>query len=183
MPFVLTYPEIDPIAVSLGPLSIKWYGLAYMAGLILREEYFHFWGHPETDHYQNTKRMIDNVAFSWIGPVFFVTLGTHLVLDWEIFVAVIPQTAAMFVGLFVMQLASAFLAARYIGRFTFEEAMLVGFGMLGRAELAFVIMDIAFVEMSILTTEAFYTLMFAAFWLNVSVPVTIAWWKRRYAAG
>lgn len=31
----LSYPAIDPVAIHLGPLSIKWYGLAYMFGLIL----------------------------------------------------------------------------------------------------------------------------------------------------
>jgi phosphatidylglycerol:prolipoprotein diacylglycerol transferase len=31
----ITYPAIDPVAVRLGPLAIKWYGLAYMAGLLL----------------------------------------------------------------------------------------------------------------------------------------------------
>jgi phosphatidylglycerol---prolipoprotein diacylglyceryl transferase len=31
----LTFPNIDPVAFNLGPLSIKWYGLAYMSGLIL----------------------------------------------------------------------------------------------------------------------------------------------------
>ena len=40
--------------------------------------------------------------------------------------------------------------------------------MLGRAELAFVVMDIAYVQNPILSTEAFYTLMFTAFWLNVA---------------
>ena len=58
---------------------------------------------------------------------------------------------------------------------------MIGFGMLGRAELAFVVMDIGYVQNNILTDEAFYTLMFAAFWLNVAVPVTIAWWKPYYA--
>ena len=29
------YPNIDPVAISIGPLSVKWYGLAYMAGLLL----------------------------------------------------------------------------------------------------------------------------------------------------
>jgi len=153
---------------------------AYMAGLILREEYFHFLGHPEVDHYQNTKRIIDNVAFSWIGPVFFVTLGTKLVFDWEIFVSVIPETIAMFVGLFVMQIVSAFCAARFIGRFTFEEAMLIGFGMLGRAELAFVVMDIAYVQNSVFTTEVFYVLMAVAFWLNLAVPLSIRFWRPYY---
>jgi phosphatidylglycerol:prolipoprotein diacylglycerol transferase len=34
-PFVLPYPAIDPVAFHVGPLSIKWYGLAYVAGLLL----------------------------------------------------------------------------------------------------------------------------------------------------
>ena len=31
----IPFPEIDPVALWLGPLSVKWYGLAYMAGLLL----------------------------------------------------------------------------------------------------------------------------------------------------
>ena len=31
----IAYPAIDPVALRLGPLAIKWYGLAYMAGLLL----------------------------------------------------------------------------------------------------------------------------------------------------
>jgi len=57
----------------------------------------------------------------------------------------------------------------------------VGLEILGRAELAFVVMDIGYVEHRILSTETFYTLMFIAFWLNVSVPLSISRWKRRYA--
>ncbi|QKX16203.1 prolipoprotein diacylglyceryl transferase [Microbulbifer sp. YPW1] len=29
---MLTYPEIDPVAVAIGPLKIHWYGLMYLAG-------------------------------------------------------------------------------------------------------------------------------------------------------
>lgn len=35
----LTFPNIDPVALHIGPLSIKWYGLAYMAGLLLGYAY------------------------------------------------------------------------------------------------------------------------------------------------
>lgn len=35
----LTFPGIDPVAIHIGPLSIKWYGLAYMAGLLLGYAY------------------------------------------------------------------------------------------------------------------------------------------------
>jgi phosphatidylglycerol---prolipoprotein diacylglyceryl transferase len=31
----IPFPDIDPVALQLGPLAIKWYGLAYMAGLLL----------------------------------------------------------------------------------------------------------------------------------------------------
>ncbi|MCU7806377.1 MAG: cation:proton antiporter [Candidatus Thiodiazotropha sp. (ex Semelilucina semeliformis)] len=149
----------------------------YMAGLILKEGYFL---HQEKFD-DRTKRIIDDVAFSWIGPVFFVVLGTRLIIDVEIFVSVLPQTFVLFFGLFFAQIISASLAARYTGKYSREDSMMIGFGMLGRAELAFVVMDIAYVQNSILSTEAFYTLMFTAFWLNVAVPLTIRWWKPYYS--
>ena len=31
---MLTYPTIDPIALQLGPLSIHWYGLTYLVGIL-----------------------------------------------------------------------------------------------------------------------------------------------------
>lgn len=30
---MLTYPQIDPVAISLGPLQIHWYGLMYLIGI------------------------------------------------------------------------------------------------------------------------------------------------------
>ena len=35
LPAVIAYPEIKPVAFSLGPLPIRWYALAYIAGLLL----------------------------------------------------------------------------------------------------------------------------------------------------
>jgi len=153
---------------------------AYMAGLILREEYFH--RDVDYDSYRETRTILDNMAFTWIGPIFFVQLGTHLVFEWDVVVSVVPHTFAMTVGLLAGQVLSAALAARFTSALGWSDSWLVGVGMLGRAELAFVVMDIAYVEYQILSTEAFYTLMFTAFWLNVSVPLGIGWWKRRYGA-
>jgi len=153
---------------------------AYMAGLILREEYFLLDPKHARGSYNYTKVIVDNAAFSWIGPVFFIVLGTKIVFDWEIFISIIPESLTLLVGIFFAQIISAGLAARYTGRFTFHESMMIGFGMLGRAELAFVVMDIAYVQNDILSTEAFYVLMFTAFWLNVAVPVTLTAWKPYY---
>ena len=32
--FLLTFPIVDPVAVQFGPLAIRWYGLAYVAGFV-----------------------------------------------------------------------------------------------------------------------------------------------------
>ncbi|MGE0753760.1 MAG: prolipoprotein diacylglyceryl transferase [Alphaproteobacteria bacterium] len=32
---MLTFPSIDPVALSLGPLAIRWYSLAYIGGILL----------------------------------------------------------------------------------------------------------------------------------------------------
>jgi phosphatidylglycerol:prolipoprotein diacylglycerol transferase len=31
----IAFPGIDPVAIALGPVQIRWYGLAYLAGLVL----------------------------------------------------------------------------------------------------------------------------------------------------
>ena len=33
--FALAFPAIDPVAVEIGPLAIRWYALAYVLGLLL----------------------------------------------------------------------------------------------------------------------------------------------------
>jgi Kef-type K+ transport system membrane component KefB len=150
---------------------------AYMAGLILREEYFE--RSADSDSYEETLRTLDSAAYSWVGPVFFVQLGTQLVFDWDLIVSVLPQTIALVVGLFVVQVSSAALAARYTSDMDWASSALIGFGMLGRAELAFVVMDIAYTQNGIIHAEAFYTLMLTAFWLNISVPLAIRFWKAK----
>ena len=34
MLFALPFPAIDPVAVAIGPITIKWYALAYIVGLL-----------------------------------------------------------------------------------------------------------------------------------------------------
>ena len=150
---------------------------AYMAGLVLKEEYFQLAGNQETNHFEKTKTAIDDIAFSWIGPIFFIDLGTKIVFEWDMLTSLLPEIAVFSIGLFVVQILSAGLAARYTGNFNLRESVMIGLGMLGRAELAFVVLDIAYVQHSILSKEMFFTLMATAFWLNVSVPLTIALWK------
>ena len=163
---------------------------AYMAGLIVKEEYFQIAGEGrivrKTPHtksvYAETKRIIDKAAFSWVGPVFFVDLGAKIIFDFSLLTTVLPYAIVLFLGLMIVQVGSAGLAARFTGGMTWHQSLMIGFGMLGRAELAFVVIDIAYVQNRILPVEAFITLMITAFWLNVAVPLTIRWWRPYYSA-
>lgn len=151
---------------------------AYMAGLIIKEEYFHLGDRTGQETvYQDTRKVIDDVAFSWIGPIFFVTLGAELVFDADILLSVLDETLILLGSVAVFQVLSAALAARCTGGFNWQDSVMIGFGMLGRAELAFVVMTIAYTQYGIFTDEVFYTLMLTIFWLNVAVPVSIRFWR------
>lgn len=39
IPAAISYPAIDPILIELGPFAIRWYALAYIAGLLLGWRY------------------------------------------------------------------------------------------------------------------------------------------------
>lgn len=172
------------IAVLMGILSHH-FGFhpavgAYMAGLVIHRSYFDFHQDKEVDFYNQAREMIDNIAFSWIGPVFFVALGSKLIFELDLFVEVLPGALILFIGLFIGQVSSASIAARFTGNFNWPDSLMIGFGMLGRAELAFVVLNIAYVQNKILSTEAFYTLMITTFLLNTSVPLSIRWWKLKF---
>ena len=51
--FVIPYPQFDPVLVQLGPFAIRWYALAYIAGILLGWVYARalirnerYWGGP-----------------------------------------------------------------------------------------------------------------------------------------
>ncbi len=50
---MIPYPQIDPVAIHLGPLAIRWYGLSYLAGilggwwLLRRRAAGHGWSHEQ----------------------------------------------------------------------------------------------------------------------------------------
>ena len=154
---------------------------AYMAGLFLQEEYFIFHKRKSDENYFfDSKRTLDVIAFVIFGPIFFVNLGAKLVFDFKIFQDVFLGVILLFSLVFILQIISASLAARYTGGYKWHESMMIGFGMLGRAELAFIVIDIAFVDNKIIDIEQFYTLIMVTFLLNISVPLAIKWWKPYY---
>ncbi len=154
---------------------------AYFAGLFLKEEYFIIRVDSELrSHRKDGEFVINHLAYTIFGPIFFVMLGTKLLFDIEILVDVLPMTFGLFVVVFLLQIFSATLAARFTGRYEWYQSIMIGLGMLGRAELAFIVINIAYVQNSIITLEQFYILICTIFLLNISVPVMIKWWEPYY---
>ena len=154
---------------------------AYMAGLFLKKEYFLFKEHPRPDHqYRNSKLVVDHIAFTIFGPIFFVNLGAKIIVEKALFWSILPHVLLLFLLVLVFQVLSAAGAARFTGGYKWHESVMIGLGMLGRAELAFIVIDIAYTEHHIFDRAQFYTLIFATFLLNISVPILINWWKPYY---
>ncbi len=72
---MIPFPEIDPIAISLGPLEIRWYALAYLAGFLLGWKYaLHLCGLSSNN--RPTKDDIDNfIPFAVLGVILGGRLG------------------------------------------------------------------------------------------------------------
>ena len=73
----------------------------------------------------------------------------------------------------VLQIVSAGGAAKFTGGYNNRDSILIGLGMLGRAELAFIVINIAYVQNQLITQQEFYILVFTTFLLNISVPLLI----------
>ena len=163
---------------------------AYFAGLFFHREYFIFSKEKtneqgekyieEDDHFHDANHVVEHIAFTIFGPIFFVNLGGKLIFDWDIMVKVLPVAFLLFITVVVFQVVSASVAARFTGNYKWHESVMIGLGMLGRAELAFIVINIAFVQEKIIGVEEFYTLMFACFMLNITVPIALKWWKPYY---
>jgi Kef-type K+ transport system membrane component KefB len=157
---------------------------AYLAGLFLKKEYFVFKEkevekNPDA-HFNRSKFVIDHLAFTIFGPIFFVNLGSKIVFETDILISTLPIALTLFFMVFSLQILSAGLAARFTGGYQWHESVMIGLGMLGRAELAFIVINIAYVQSHIISTEEFYILIFTTFLLNISVPITIKLWKPFY---
>ncbi len=65
----LAFPAIDPVAIAIGPLAIRWYALAYIAGLIIGWRYT--LSYISKPPYVMTRNQVDDLLF-------WATLGVIL---------------------------------------------------------------------------------------------------------
>ena len=155
------------VAIALG-LFAEAIGLhmilgAYVAGLFFEEKV----AHP------NLVRIVKDraygIAYSFLGPIFFISLGFSITFDISAsgvaFIAVL--TSVVIVG----QILSAGGMALRMG-LPPREALTVGVGMCGRAEVAFILASLALTQGAI-DQATFTALIFTAFVLNLFTPLAL----------
>jgi len=84
----LDFPSIDPIALSIGPLVIRWYALAYLAGFLLGWKYIN---HLITKHPEHPKpdklNIEDFVPWAVLGVILGGRIGYTLFYKFDYYAA------------------------------------------------------------------------------------------------
>ena len=136
---------------------------AYLAGLFFEERV----AHPNLVKVVNDRAY--GIAYSFLGPIFFISLGFSISFD--ISASSVGFIAFLAVTVIAGQVLSAGGMARRIGM-SWREALTVGVGMCGRAEMAFILAALALAQGAI-GQETFTILIFTAFLLNLFTPLAL----------
>lgn len=117
---MLVHPQIDPVAISVGPISIHWYGLMYLIAFVL----FIVLGRYRIKHNQNsvfTPEMLDDMLFfgmlgviigGRLGHVLFYQSGYYLEHPLRIF-AIWEGGMSFHGGLLGVLASMVFIARKY----------------------------------------------------------------------
>ncbi len=108
------------------------------------------------------------IAYSFLGPIFFVSLGFHITFDAVMTPSlwfVLTLTAAVVIG----QILSAGVMARLVG-FDWPQSFTVGVGMCGRAEMAYLLSSVG-LHAGLFDARIFSVLIFTSFLLNLITPL------------
>jgi phosphatidylglycerol:prolipoprotein diacylglycerol transferase len=118
---MLTYPEIDPIIFSVGPLAVRWYGLMYVIGFLAA--WFLARRRAEEPWSAIKPSQVDDLIFySMLGVIAGGRLGYCLVYGWEywledpLYVFKITQGGMSFHGGLVGVMVAMWLYGRSIGK-------------------------------------------------------------------
>ncbi len=77
---MLTYPNIDPIALSLGPLAIRWYGISYLVGFLAAFAWCYYRRYRPITPW-TAEDIADLFFYLALGVIFGGTIGYVLFYD------------------------------------------------------------------------------------------------------
>ena len=158
------------LALSFG-LFAEFIGLhiilgAYLAGLFFDEVV------ASPALIQKVEDRLYGIAYSFLGPIFFISLGFHMTFDalkGPGLLFVIALTVVCATG----QILSAGGMARRL-KFSWVESLVVGIGMCGRAEMAFILASLG-LQLGAIDATTFSVLIITTFLLNIFTIVGLKW--------
>jgi Kef-type K+ transport system membrane component KefB len=139
---------------------------AYLAGLFFREEV------ASKELIRKVEDRLYGIAYSFLGPIFFISLGFHITFD-AFTTEGILLLIALVVGCIIFQVVSAGGMAK-VAKFSNIESLTIGIGMTGRAEMAFILAAIG-LNLSVISDTLFSILIFATFILNFFATFGLKW--------
>lgn len=74
----MNFPDISPVAFEIGPLVVRWYALAYVAGILLAYRYIRWLDNRTSTPLLNEKAREDLVLYAVIGIILGGRLGYTL---------------------------------------------------------------------------------------------------------
>jgi len=83
---MIAYPDINPIAFSLGPLKVHWYGLMYLTGF-LGAWFYGVQRSKRTDNSWNARQVEDVIFYGALGVILGGRIGYVLFYDFPVFAA------------------------------------------------------------------------------------------------
>ena len=95
--FAIPFPHIDPILVSYGPFAIRWYSLAYIAGLVIGWRVLRKRATVSPEHVQ-VDQIDDFIVWATIGIILGGRLGYVLFYNFRYFVIHPGEILAMWQG-------------------------------------------------------------------------------------
>lgn len=139
---------------------------AYLAGLFFREEV------ASRVLIAKVEDRLNGIAYSFLGPIFFISLGFHITFkaltgNGLAFVLILTLACA------IAQIISAGGMALRLG-FSKAESLIIGTGMNGRAEMAFILASLG-LSMGVINEKVFSILIFTTFLLNMLTPIGLKW--------
>lgn len=157
------------IALAFGVFA-EWIGLhyilgVYLGGLFVKEEVIH------PDVYRKIEDRLFAMSYSFLGPIFFVSLGFHV--DFGILKdpAVLPFLGAILVAAIVGKMVGAGLPA-YLAGHTRIESLIVGTSMNARGSVELIVALIG-LELGLIDKNTFSVLIFMAFLTTLMAPISL----------
>lgn len=97
-PAMIPFPPIDPVALQLGPVAIRWYGLAYLVGIVAGWVLLHRRARANPAAGWDEEAVGDLVFYAAIGAVLGGRFGYALFYDFKTYLAHPAELLAVWRG-------------------------------------------------------------------------------------